>query len=87
VEHNGRGLIALVGRDSFNSATAVTPWSTPAAAGPARQAQARFNSATAVTPWSTTTYEAMRWTFDRLQFGHGGDAVEHNDTSFTAAIT
>ncbi len=37
----------------FNSATAVTPWVTPASGGGISPGLTGFNSATAVTPWVT----------------------------------
>src|SRR5262245_40422042 len=36
----------------------------------------RFNSATAAMPWKTVDVRLELTQLDRLQFGHGGDAVE-----------
>ena len=41
-----------------------------------RQARAGFNSATAVMPWRPLRILQERDEWKRLQFGHGGDAVE-----------
>jgi hypothetical protein len=66
-----------VGETRFNSATAVTPWSTDPEAWLCSDWSASFNSATAVTPWSTAVTNVAVSTANALQFGHGGDAVEH----------
>ena len=60
----------------FNSATAVMPWKT--GTGELIQADIEgFNSATAVMPWKTPGDDQRPRLGIKLQFGHGGDAVEN----------
>ena len=62
----------------FNSATAVMPWKTSILSCSGLNLVNSFNSATAVMPWKTAIGRRLSspFTVDRLQFGHGGDAVE-----------
>jgi len=60
---------------SFNSATAVMPWRRLSTVGLLHPVVG-FNSATAVMPWRPL--QTVRYVCEdvKLQFGHGGDAVE-----------
>src|SRR5206468_3541822 len=68
-------------RSSFNSATAVRPWRTPRQRPPSQRVDS-FNSATAVRPWRTTAPRIAGCDLIRLQFGHGGEAVEDSTPHF-----
>ena len=61
---------------SFNSATAVMPWKTATFHRRASRERS-FNSATAVMPWKTPCNADVTNAARKLQFGHGGDAVEN----------
>src|SRR5438876_1187300 len=60
---------------SFNSATAVKPWRCRDRRHDRRQTL-RFNSATAVKPWRSNPAVCLASELRKLQFGHGGEAVE-----------
>ena len=66
---------------SFNSATAVMPWKTTPTPMRAATVQLGFNSATAVMPWKTGVALYGVGGGPKLQFGHGGDAVENRTGS------
>src|SRR5215471_7417242 len=59
----------------FNSATAATPWMKAEAAAPRKPGRG-FNSATAATPWMKLSRCCPQQRVKRLQFGHGGNAVD-----------
>ena len=69
------GSVHLRGERRFNSATVVTPWKRARVPSIFREAGG-FNSATVVTPWKLPLpLVGIMW-LQKLQFGHGCDAVE-----------
>ena len=60
----------------FNGATAMKPWKSWATPGRSCSPSTGFNGATAMKPWKRFLRTSVTRPVERLQWGHGDEAVE-----------